>query len=187
MNLKLRVVRLPEDPLGFVRRECSACHRQWKTKAWGSDAAAIHRRLARHLHHENPDELFATLVAEGTRACPYCGHTATAESFFTAQQRSHIEHVANAYGNLVRHELLMQVHRTLSHNPYPTFVPMKPEAPPPPLRDDQDDLRAVHFVCCGEDTRVERYWRRNLHCSRCGIEHLSSTARATFMMPQALG
>jgi hypothetical protein len=80
----------------------------------------------------------------------------------------------------------MQVQRTLSQNPYPTFVPMKPEAPPAPLRDDQDDMRMVHFVCCGEDTRVERFWRRNLHCSRCGIEHQSSTSKASFMMPQAM-
>ena len=32
---------MPEDALGFVRRECSSCHRQWKTKAWASDAPAI--------------------------------------------------------------------------------------------------------------------------------------------------
>lgn len=186
MNLKLRVVRLPEDALGFVRRECPSCHRQWKTRAWASDAPAIHRRLARHLPHENPDELFMTSVTEQLRACPYCGHKAGAESFFTAEQRAHVEHLAQAYGNLVRHELLMQVQRTLSQNPYPTFVPMKPEAPPAPMRDDTDDMRVVHFVCCGEDARVERFWRRNLHCSRCGIEHRSSTSKATFMLPQAV-
>src|SRR4051812_15426343 len=58
MNLKLRIVRLPEDPLGFVRRECPDCHRQFKTKGWASDSASVHRRLAAQLPHENPDELF---------------------------------------------------------------------------------------------------------------------------------
>lgn len=188
MNLKLRVVRLPEDALGFIRRECSSCHRQFKTKAWASDSASLHRRIAQQLPHENPDELFTTTLREPTRACPYCGSKAAPDAFLTVEQRGYLEHLSRAYANLIRHELLMQVQRTLSLNPYPTFVPVKPEAPPPPLRDDADTFRLTHFICCNEEARVERFWKKDLYCSRCGIEHRSThPAKAQFMLPQARG
>lgn len=187
MNLKLRVVRLPEDAAGFIRRECSACHRQFKTKAWPSDSGSLHRRIAEHLPHENPDELFASALRVPVRSCPYCGRQAAADAYLTAEQRAYLEHLSRAYANLIRHESLMQVHRTLSQNPYPTFVPVKPEAPPPPLRDDADTFRLQHFVCCNEELRVEKYWRKNLYCCRCGAEHRSQASKAHFMLPQARG
>src|SRR6476469_5189505 len=101
MNLKLRVVRLPEDCYGFVRRECPSCHRQFKTRAWPSDAASMHRRIARPLPHENPDELFLSSLKDPVRACPYCGATHAPDAFLTTEQRAHIEHLSRAYGNLI--------------------------------------------------------------------------------------
>lgn len=168
-------VELPADAAGFVRRECPFCERQFKTIAGPFDAACVHRRVARALVHHNADEAPA---GREPLHCPYCGKEAPLDAFFTPQQVRYLERVVAALAEEVRYQQLSHVRRTLSQNPYPTFVPVPPSQPSPVLAPEPDDMEVRAFLCCAEDAKVESHWRGAVHCVRCGAYQRIETGPA---------
>ncbi|MBU8897408.1 hypothetical protein DRW03_29515 [Corallococcus sp. H22C18031201] len=171
MSRELDVARLelPRDEKGFVRRECPACGRTFKTRPSRHDAHAVHRRLTSLFPFENAHE---SGDSEGPPwCCLYCGHKAPTDSWLTTEQHVHVERVARAWANHVRYEQLAHVTRTLSQNPRPTFVVVPPEDLPGPMPPDSESLRVIPMVCCGEDVQALWEWDSALYCPRCGAHH----------------
>ena len=100
--------------------------------------------------------------------CLYCGHRAPADAWLTSEQLGHLEMVARAWANHVRYQQLAHVSRTLSQNPRPTFVAVPPEELPGPMPPDEEGLRIIPMVCCGEDIQALWDWDAPLFCPRCG-------------------
>lgn len=161
-------IGLPEDALGFVRRECPKCRRQFKSKGGPTDGALLLRYLGRHLLFENPHEIARD---DAVGFCVYCGHAAPSDAWCTPQQRAWLEKVASALGSEIRFERLAFAWRTLRDNPSPTFLAVPPADRLPEMRTEDDDMRRLSFFCCAEEVKVEAHWAGALHCHRCGAEH----------------
>jgi len=168
------------DARGFVRRECPACHRQFKTGPRQGDGAAQLSRLAGVLPHENASEIDA-----GSRRlfCFYCGKRAELREWLTAAQRDHLERLGGALAQHLRFEQLAHVSRTLSLNPHPTFIPVRPPPfPAPPGELDIDGMRPFEVPCCGEPLRAASGWAGPFFCPSCGARHSRGPERAVFSL-----
>lgn len=161
-------VELPQDPSGFVRRQCPGCHRVFKTRPSPFDSRILQRRLASLFPFENADEGFEP-VPHWT--CLYCGHRAEADEWLAREHAEYLESLARGWANHVRYEQLAHISRTLSQNPRPTFIAVAPEALPVAPGADPEDLRTIPMVCCGEDIRAQWDWDGPLFCPRCGARH----------------
>jgi hypothetical protein len=167
-------IGLPLDALGFVRRECPHCHRQFKTRGGPNDGATVQRQLSRFLALVNREEL----AHEGeVLFCVYCGRSADGDEWCTPQQRAWIEKLAGVLTREIRFEQLAFPARTLKDNPRPTFLPLPPSERIPEMRSEPDDMSRASFICCVEDVKVEAHWTQPIYCPRCGCEHLSGSRR----------
>jgi hypothetical protein len=167
-------VGLPRDALGFIRRECPHCHRQFKMRGGPSDGAVIQRHLSRFLLLVNCEEL---APAGESLYCIYCGRSANGDEWCTPQQRAWIEKVAGVLAREIRFEQLAFPVRTLRDNPRLTFLPMPPAEGIPEMRSEPDDMVRALFICCVEDVKVESHWAQPIYCPRCGCEHQSGNRR----------
>lgn len=161
-------LKLPLDRRGFLRRECATCHRQFKLRWSESDAVLMLRRLGSVLRHVNEHEVTPHPMR---RHCPYCGARADADSWWTEEQRLFLTKKAAALGEEIRFEQLRHVERTLSSNPYLTFLPVAPTPFRYTVRPEPDDMRVIPLVCCGEDVKVRDSWNGRIHCPFCGVQH----------------
>ena len=78
-------IGLPTDGLGFLRRECPHCHRQFKIRGGPSDGATVQRQLGRYLLLANTQEVH---LGQEELFCVYCGRAALADDWCTPQQRA---------------------------------------------------------------------------------------------------
>jgi hypothetical protein len=165
LSSPLKLLSLPTDSEGFVRRECPSCHREFKSRPFPSDGLALNRYLSRASLHENREELDHAIAG---RACLYCGRRAPPEAFLTDDQRKSLDRIADASEADLRHEQLHFVARTLSQNPRPTFVPVAPRKVCLSMPPEPDDLQPVPLMCCQEDAKGDRRWLDIVYCPRCG-------------------
>lgn len=161
-------LRFPLDRRGYFRRECPDCHRQFKLRWSERDAQLVQRRLHGLLAHHNEHELSKV---HALRHCPYCGHLAEADVWWTEEQRLFLQKRSAALGEEIRFEQLRLIERTLEQNPYPTFLPVAPVPFAFATRPEPDDMRVVPLVCCGEDVKVRESWTGPVICPFCGSEH----------------
>lgn len=161
-------LELPRDSGGFVRRECPACRRIFKTRPGQGDARALQRRLALLLPFPSAREGLGE-VPEWS--CLYCGHRAPADEWLTEEQSAHLEAWAHAWIHHVQYEQLAHVHRTLSLNPRPTYVAVPPGELPAPLPPEVEELRLIPLLCCGEEVKALWEWEGPLHCPACMARH----------------
>lgn len=159
---------LPRDSLGFVRRECPACHRPFKILGTNLEGQLVFERLSAYVAHANPHEAD---WPEGMRTCPYCSTAATDDQWFTAEQRAFLDRRAEVFGLEIRFEQLAHVERTLAVNPWPTYLPVRPGKPDPELRAEPDDMRLVPLLCCREEIKIAESWTGSVWCFFCGTEH----------------
>jgi len=161
-------VSLPQDSLGFVRRECPSCHRLFKARAARAEGQRIFRRVAAHVVHANDQEVRCPRVR---RSCPYCAHRADEDQWFTAEQREWLDRRGKTLSLELRYEQLACVERTLSLNPSPTFITVRPEPSSGALQAEPDDMSVVPLLCCREELKVSERWSGPLRCFYCGVEH----------------
>ena len=159
---------LPRDRLNFVRRECGGCHRQFKVRLTELDGLMALRRMASQVTHENGHEASCLDVE---RRCPYCGVTGQDDDWFTAEQRAFIDKRAESLNQEIRYEILAQCERSLSANPYLTFLPVRPTRSDAELKAEPDDMRVLPLLCCGEEVKISENWPGPLFCFYCGCEH----------------
>ncbi len=174
MNLIACPVRLPEDADGFVRRECPACDRTFKTRPLPSDAFAVHAFLCNQHSQANEEELHAEV---GPLTCLYCGHSAPAHVWLTEDQQEFLRDLAEQLGALVRYEQLAFVERTLRQNPRPTYVPVPPHPLITEMEAEPDDGAATALVCCGAEVKGALKGRDGAFCPACGIAHRERPAK----------
>lgn len=161
-------LKLPLDRRGFLRRECETCHRQFKLRWREHDAVLVMRRLGAELPHVNADEVETSAAR---RVCPYCAARASADAFWTEEQRLFLSRKAASLGEEIRFEQLRHVERTIGQNPNLTFLPVPPQPGKLGVRAEPDDMRVVPMVCCGEDVKVRDTWSGAVHCPFCAAEH----------------
>ncbi len=164
------LLKLPADRMGFVRRECARCHRQFKVRETALDGEEIFNRLNGQVSHCNEHE-GAACAESVLRSCPYCGEQAADGGWFTAEQRAWLDKRAQTFSEELRFEQLSHVERTLSANPHPTFLAVRPKPSSASLRPEPDDMRLVPMLCCGESVKVAESWVGPLTCFYCGCEH----------------
>ncbi|MFN7134104.1 MAG: hypothetical protein ACK4N5_18645, partial [Myxococcales bacterium] len=165
---RAELLKLPIDRLGFVRRECGSCHRQFKVRETELDGEVVFNRVAGQVEHCNEHE---SGCSEGLRTCPYCGARGGDDAWFTAEQRAWLDKRAETFGEELRFEQLSHVERTLSQNPYPTFLAVRPQPSATQLRAEPDDMRVVPMLCCGDSVKISESWVGPLNCFYCGCEH----------------
>ncbi|MBI5546696.1 MAG: hypothetical protein HY901_22665 [Deltaproteobacteria bacterium] len=161
-------VALPRDVLGYVRRECPECHRLFKVKGTPLEGMLVFARLASQVTHANREEAD---WPEVVRFCPYCGFAATDERWFTAEQRAFLDKRGEVLEQELRFEQLAHVERTLSVNPGPTFLPVRPERLAATLAAEPNDMRVLPLFCCHEEIKVSEGWLGAVRCFFCGTEH----------------
>ncbi len=160
----MRLIELPRDSRGFVRRRCPRCARAFKTRPNEGDAVAVQARLAESMQHENPHEWGHPMAL----TCPYCGETASSESFLTGPQRHWLDELGKGTARELRYWQLSHVEQTLKVNPRPTFAPLRPVPGPTALPPEPDDLKEVPLLCCADEALVEPRWSGRLYCPLCG-------------------
>lgn len=161
-------VELPLDRQGFLRRECRKCKLPFKVRGTRLDGLLVLRHLAREVPHQNDHEASWLDV---TRFCPYCATPACDDAWLTFGQREFLDARAESYGQELRYEILSHVRRTLSANPYHTFVAVKPSRGKRELAAEPDDLYAVPLLCCSERIKVVDTWAGPITCFYCGLAH----------------
>lgn len=161
-------LELPVDRRGFLRKECGSCRRQFKLRHTEADTTLFLRRVSKGLPHANEHEI---AIASAPRSCPYCGHRADADAWWTEEHRLCLSKIAASLSEEIRFEQLRYVERTLGQNPYLTFLPVAPAPFHSSMRAEPDDMRVVPLVCCGEEVKVRDTWTGSIHCPYCGIEH----------------
>jgi ribosomal protein S27AE len=160
-------IALPVDSSGFTRRECPQCHANFKIRCTEEDARVLAAALSGRVAHLNVDENALPLVV---RHCPYCGSTALPDAWWTEDQRRWIEEWSMALAEELRWRRLSAPLERLSDNPYPTYLPVRPDGPPE-LRHDPDDLMAVPVPCCGTEQKIVEGWEGAIQCHRCGASY----------------
>jgi hypothetical protein len=157
---------LPSDADGFVRRQCPACRREFKTRPHRCDGAAMLRAVMSRVAHGNPGEI---PLESPVHACPYCAHQAPGEGWLWAAFSKELEQLSGILEEHLRYEQLMHVLRTLGKNPKPTFVPVLPRALPPRLRADPlGHFVKVELFCCGEEVKLRPPDGARITCPACG-------------------
>lgn len=173
-------LRLPTDSLGFVRRECPHCRRQFKTRRREFDGRVLMRRLGASVLHHNAADI---TLGNGERfACFYCGKVAPADEYLTADQKDFVEKLATSMVEHLRYEQMAQVIRNLSDNPRPTYVPVKPKPLPDAMPRELEDMRPFPLTCCGEDVKAAGGWSQPFHCPTCGARHARGGAATRHKM-----
>lgn len=163
----LRVMALPRDRSGFVRRQCVGCRRHFKTRPSVQDGLAVQRYLAQRLPHEEVD---APSELDHSR-CPYCGRGGAAEDWLTLDQRCRIDRLAQVLDHHLQHARLQQAGFARDPSARPTFLPVSPDPLPPSLGAEPEDLRVLHLICCAVDLKVQEDWDGAVHCPQCGTLH----------------
>lgn len=160
-------VRLAQDVMGFVRRQCPLCQREFKTRPSRHDAAAIRELLAQFV------KLFDTGHSEepGKLTCFYCGKASSRVDLLTGDQRGHLIGVAEVLNQQLRYEQLSQIMRALWARPKPTFTLVKPPELPARITPELDDMKLFLLVCCGDEAKAATGWNGAYFCPRCGVEH----------------
>lgn len=156
-------LRLVRDSGGFVRRSCPSCDRHFKVPGRGVEEALVHAAILGAVPHANAGELGP---AE-PRACPYCGHLASAEAFLTTVQRAWVEQWSKSLASELRVTQLRQLEQRLGQNPYLTYVVVPPLAPPARLPAEPDDMAALRVSCCDDEVKLKGSWLEPYYCPRC--------------------
>ncbi len=177
-----RLVRLPRDADGFIRRQCPACERTFKTRPLPSDAFAIHAYVCAQAPQVNQEELCAELPL---LTCLYCGFDAPAHRWLTAEQQLFLEELGDGLGAHVRYEQLAFVGRNLRDNPRPTYVAVPPSPLVTEMEPELDDGEPIWLVCCGAEVKGVFRRREVAHCPRCGVAHRESAPKQEVHLPEA--
>jgi len=159
-------VTIPLDPQGFFRRQCPDCHREFKLRWTEFDGGLILRHLGASIRFANADEV----APDAPLTCPYCAHEGQADAFSTPAQRAHLARRAQFLEAEIRFEQLRHVERSLSDNPYPTFLAVPPEPFREEIEPEPDDMQVVHLACCREDIKVPETWIDRIRCPFCAAE-----------------
>lgn len=143
-------VTLPLDADSFLRRECPECQQEFKVKVTQDEETA-----------RPMDKLF----------CPYCGISATLESWHTKAQAEYIQSriateiidpqlnkIVEAFRKLERRSGPIQVKVGIKRSPR-----RKPRMDPEP-----NDMRLVKFTCCDETIKILEDWEDQIYCVVCG-------------------
>lgn len=157
---------LPRNAQGLVGRECPKCHRTFRVAEPPGEEQPTRAAFVAALRPANADELSGARE----RFCPYCGHRAPSDAFLTAAQREYVQAWAQRVVRDVRYEQLRLPERTLSQNPYVTYVTVEPPPFVPP-RPSEPDARALSLVCCGERVVLDSPRCDSFVCPGCGTRH----------------
>jgi uncharacterized Zn-finger protein len=159
-------LRIPLDRGGFSRRECPDCHRQFKLRWTELDGGLVVQQLGAVVHFANDDEVGEPAFL----SCPYCAHRGAAGAWWTEEQRELLEKRAVTLQAEIRFEQLRHVERSLSDNPYPTFLAVAPAPFGSTFSPEPDDMRLIPLLCCGEEVKVRETWSEAVRCPYCGRE-----------------
>lgn len=164
--MALEIVSIPLDPRGFFRRQCPDCRREFKLRWTELDGSLILRQLGSSIPFANGDEVAKT----SPLVCPYCAHEAQAVAYFTPAQKKLLTERAASLEAEIRFEQLRHVERSLSDNPYPTFLAIPPEPFGAVIDPEPDDMRVLLLPCCEEEIKVQEAWGEEVRCPFCAGE-----------------
>lgn len=148
-------LELPLDSHGFLRRQCPRCEREFK---W---------------HHGPTGEVPNDAPDPDTYFCPYCGESAGADEWWTAEQVEAIQ-AAALYDVMpkLRNDLQDAVRPLNKSGFVKAFVRFESATPPPPMN-EQDDMVALASPCHSyEPVKVDIAWSGLLHCLICGAQFI---------------
>jgi hypothetical protein len=95
------------------------------------------------------------------------------DAWWTEDQRRWLDEWSDALDEELRWRQLSVPLEQLSQNPYPTYVPVRPDGAPA-LRPEPDDLVVVPVPCCGTEQKVVEGWEGAIQCHRCGASYSMS-------------
>jgi hypothetical protein len=144
-------IELPLDNLGFLRRECPNCERQFKWHHGPTDGMPEDA--------PNPDEYH----------CPYCGVPAALDQWWTKEQVEAIQTTALREATPELEQMLRDALKPLNKSGViRADVKSEPINPPPPLF-EPEDMVAVASPCHPyEPVKISEDWRDPLYCLVCG-------------------
>jgi hypothetical protein len=165
MSIDREVLSFLGNHDGFVLRTCPRCGRDFQTWLSPSDIVVFSEACATLGRWANAAELAAPPIA---LRCIYCRHRAKASGFQSALQLREAEKLTAAWAEQVRFLRLRHVLDSLSVNPRPTFLLLRPAAPRLQCSDSSDDFAYRSYGCCGVEFRGMSNWSRGVFCPGCG-------------------
>jgi DNA-directed RNA polymerase subunit RPC12/RpoP len=168
-------ISLRPDRDGFLRRNCSACGREFKTEINDADLqwemASQCRRMGVSIgdeSHEEPPQI----------RCPYCAHEDSPSETHTPETVAYLKRL------VYREVVIPQLNRFTSQveDMFPGgghsggFISLSLEfnrsrisLPPRPLHGPEPpDFKTIEFLCCGHRIKVADAWNGIDCCSYCG-------------------
>jgi hypothetical protein len=149
---------LPLDSLGFLRRECPTCSREFKWHADEPPAGAV----------SSPSQYF----------CPYCGVAAAPDEWFTQEQ---IAFIRDQTMERTVNPSLAELQQTLQDLERTSGGLIKgsltmPEGQTAPPIFEPDDMKLIAFSChpC-EPLKIVDTWTGVVHCLICGETDIAPT------------
>ena len=144
-------IELPLDSEGYLRRECPTCEREFK---W------FHGRTEGTPEDwQDPQSYF----------CPYCGHSADGDSWFTKDQIGYVEQLALGHMSDEVDDMMKKTFKKQSTGLIQFDYKSGPRPSAPPVLSEPPDMDAVASPCHPfEPIKVLEGWDGPLHCLVCG-------------------
>jgi hypothetical protein len=170
-------VSISTDREGFLRRECVACGREFKTEVdsseltWALAAECERAGLQVGMTASNDD-------TPSVLRCPFCGHEAPGTDM-------HTHETVNYMKRLVYREYVVPMlnrfsadleqsfgRRGRSGGPFSISMEFKASREISPVRPihgpESPDMKIIQFLCCGKRIKVPEAWWDIEACSYCG-------------------
>jgi len=166
-----KTVHLPIDDDGFLRRQCPYCMREFKAIVDGvKDSCSEDEQT---VEDQDENELSESIEYY----CPYCSQPAGKDSWWTLEQLDFIERHAQAIGEeLINEHLIEPLSRMSKGIRSKGMISIEVKANridpiTPIINPEPNDMRIIQLECCNERIKILDEWKEPISCYYCGSKH----------------
>ncbi len=169
-------ISLSLDSDGFLRRECPLCKRQYKIAITPDETKSIiQKEIENYLVENEFQEKDDDSAEEVEYWCPYCGETATANSWWTEEQLEYIRIFPYNYMAENVNNLFSDWKRKISRMGS-GLISLKVDFDKMPHKEpwispETDDMVLYDLTCCKIKIKLEDKPINMVYCYNCGFPH----------------
>jgi hypothetical protein len=172
------IVPFPLDYEGFLRRECPLCRREFKVLLTKEElnALAQERLDSFMIEPEKEDETEESDSGSSDHYCPYCGQSASKDSWWTQEQLEYSKIFAkNIMARIINEHLIRPLERNFGHQSSGLisikFTGHEMQEEDPWISPETNDMENYDLPCCGRKIKIEPGNLNRVYCYFCGYLH----------------
>jgi hypothetical protein len=168
-----KTVSFPLDN-GFLRRACPYCRRDFKILLRDDELIGANKRAddatTSESDKQNDSLNYSIVEKEGT--CPYCGQQASADSWWTQEQRECLEVIThNIASEILNEQFIRPLERNFRSSGFMQLNVKEIKQQTPSIPVDSDDMKVFDLPCCQRKIKVLNFWDEMIYCFFCGYPY----------------